>query len=144
MTIEFDTTKDHKIRIRQVLDEKRITLGYMIPVAEGHEFALGKNVNLADEALEVIITQFREYLERQALKDEPAAEEPDEPVTIYRPAPCPEQGTAGLEFMEWAGEHMEEPEFRELYDYRWAQKKFRTYAEPAAKFCQRATELFPL
>lgn len=140
MTIEFDHAKEGKIRIRQVLDGKRITLGYMEPVEEGHQLSLGKNVNLANEAIDVIETQFIAYLERQALKEETT--ETDEPVTIYRPAPCPEQGTAGLEFMEWAGGHMAEAEFRELYDYRWSQPKFRTYAAPAAQFCQRAAELF--
>lgn len=142
MTLEFDNAKEGKIRIRQVLDGKRITLGYMEPVEDGHQLSLGKNSTLADEAVAVIEAQFLAYLERQALKGDPA-EEPEETETSYRPEPCPEQGTAGIEFMEWAGGHMEEPEFRELYDYRWSQPKFRAYAAPAAQFCERAAELFP-
>jgi hypothetical protein len=145
MIVEFDNAKQGAIRIRQVLDGKRKLIGHMNPTDDGnYTLTIAQGATVTEPAIAVIEEKFLAYIERQALKEEPTEEleESSEPVTIYRPEPCPEQGTAGIEYMEWAGEHMEDAEFRELYDYRWTQPKFRTYAAPAVKFCQRAAEIF--
>ena len=68
--------------------------------------------------------------------------EATEPIQS-RPDPDPEQGTAGIEFMQWAGKHMADDEFRALYESRWARKAFRAGVENLVEFSTRCTNSFP-
>ena len=131
--------------VRQELDGKKKTIGAFIPGPEDGDwiFQPKSGIILADAAMETVEEKFIAYLERQNAST--AVEEPGEATEPIqsRPDPDPEQGTAGIEFMTWAGTHMADDEFKALYESRWARKAFRAGVENLVEFSTRCTNSFP-
>lgn len=150
MTIIFEEKSAGKINARQELDGKLTPIGTFTATDSGeYEFKQSPKITLAEDAFEAIQEKFIAFLERRAATT-PAEDEPatvNESLTVatttpLRPESDPEQGTAGHEFMEWAGEHMPDAEFAELYTERWTKKHFRRHSEICPKFTARATATF--
>lgn len=131
--------------VRQELDGKKKTIGAFIPGPMDGDwiFQPKSGIILADAAMETVEEKFIAYLERQNAST--AVEEPSvAPKHIQsRPDPDPEQGTAGIEFMTWAGKHMADDEFEALYKSRWTRKAFRADVENLVEFFTRCTNSFP-
>jgi hypothetical protein len=144
MTISF-TPNSAGYLVRQELVGKKKSIGNFIPGPEQSTwiFQPKPGITLAETAMETVDEKFIAYLERQ--NHTTPKESPGEvtATTPTRPDPDPEQGTAGIEFMNWAAQHMPDEEFATLYEPRWLKKSFRDYAEPCAAFTKRCTNSFP-
>ena len=141
MNITF-TTKGDVTTAVQTLDGKKTTIGKFTLNDDAFTFKLSKGIELAEDAYNALTEKFYAYIEKQSDaqpdEEEAAPTEPDFP-----PAPDPEQGTAGHEYMEYAAKKFDDAQFSELYLDRWTRKHFRQWSEKCPVFTKRATDLFP-
>lgn len=155
----FKEQKNGSIYAMDVQSTKRLATYTFVD--DTWECTPNPKVEMLEGVAEAMDAAFAEFLEKQALKDEPEADADDStdtpspasvvsiaPSVVPPPAPDGVSGTASLAYLQWAAEHAADNTFRELYGHRITEKPtFLPWAaqQPALKkFVARAKKLFAL